>query len=155
MPPFDENIEGIKNNSLKNCRCAIMKVFPDDLLYSREHVWVRVDGDLATIGITDYAQEKLGEILSIELPDADTDVERDEPFGAIESAKAAIELISPVTGEVISVNEDLTDDIGIINSDPHDTGWMIVVDMKDLDELDDLLDSRGYHDFIVQEVEGD
>lgn len=132
-----------------------MKVFPDDLLYSREHVWVRVDGDLATIGITDYAQEKLGEILSIELPDADTEVERDEPFGAIESAKAAIELISPVSGEVISVNEDLTDDIGIINSDPHDTGWMIVVDMKDLDELDDLLDSRGYHDFIVQEVEGD
>lgn len=132
-----------------------MKVFPDDLLYSREHVWVRVDGDLATIGITDYAQEKLGEILSIELPDADTEVERDEPFGAIESAKAAIELVSPVTGEVINVNEDLTDDIGIINSDPHDTGWMIVVDMKDLDELDDLLDARGYHDFIVQEVEGD
>ena len=83
------------------------------------------------------------------------EVERDEPFGAIESAKAAIELISPVSGEVISVNEDLTDDIGIINSDPHDTGWMVVIDMKDLDELDDLLDSRGYHDFIVQEVEGD
>jgi len=132
-----------------------MKVFPDDLLYSREHVWVRVDGDLATIGITDYAQEKLGEILSVELPESDTEVERDEPFGAIESAKASIELISPVTGEVISVNEDLVDDIGIVNSDPHDTGWMIVVEMKDLDELDDLLDARGYHDFIVQEVEGD
>ncbi|MDD5167444.1 MAG: glycine cleavage system protein GcvH [Syntrophales bacterium] len=132
-----------------------MKVFPDDLLYSREHVWVRVDGDLATMGLTDYAQEKLGEILSIELPEMDSEVERDEPFGAIESAKASIELISPVTGDVISVNEDLTDDIGIINSDPHDTGWMIVVEMKDLDELDDLLDSRGYHDFIVQEVEGD
>jgi glycine cleavage system H protein len=132
-----------------------MKVFPDDLLYSREHVWVRVDGDLATIGITDYAQEKLGEILSVELPESDTEVERDEPFGTIESSKAAIELISPVTGEVITVNEDLVDDIGIVNSDPHDTGWMIVVEMKDLDELDDLLDSRGYHDFIVQEVEGD
>jgi len=133
----------------------MMKVFPDDLLYSREHVWLRVDGDLATIGITDYAQEKLGEILSVELPESDSDVERDEPFGVIESSKASIELVSPVTGEVISVNEDLTDDIGIINSDPHDTGWMIVVEMKDLDELDDLLDARGYHDFIVQEVEGD
>jgi len=132
-----------------------MKVFPDDLLYSREHVWVRVDGDYATIGITDYAQEKLGEILSIELPETDSDVERDEPFGSIESSKASIELVSPVTGEVVSVNEDLTDDIGIINSDPHDTGWMIVVEMKDLDELDDLLDGRGYHDFIIQEVEGD
>ncbi|MDQ5984506.1 MAG: Glycine cleavage system H protein [Syntrophus sp. SKADARSKE-3] len=132
-----------------------MKVFPDDLLYSREHVWVRVEGDLATIGITDYAQEKLGEILSVELPESETEVERDEPFGVIESAKASIELISPVTGEVINVNEDLTDDIGIVNSDPHDTGWMIVVEMKDLDELDDLLDARGYHDFIVNEVEGD
>ena len=132
-----------------------MKVFPDDLLYSREHVWVRVEGDLATIGITDYAQEKLGEILSVELPESDTEVERDEPFGVIESAKASIELISPVTGEVINVNEDLTDDIGIVNSDPHDTGWMIVVEIKDIDELDDLLDARGYHDFIVNEVEGD
>jgi glycine cleavage system H protein len=132
-----------------------MKVFPDDLLYSREHVWVRVDGDLATVGITDYAQEKLGEILSIELPETETEVERDEPFGTIESAKAAIELVSPLSGEVISVNEDLTDDIGILNSDPHDTGWMIVIEMSDLDELDDLLDARGYHDFIIQEVEGD
>ena len=132
-----------------------MKVFPDDLLYSREHVWVRVDGDLATVGITDYAQEKLGEILSIELPETETEVERDEPFGTIESAKAAIELFAPLSGEVISVNEDLTDDIGILNSDPHDTGWMIVIEMSDLDELDDLLDARGYHDFIIQEVEGD
>lgn len=132
-----------------------MKVFPEDLLYSREHVWVRVEGDMATIGITDYAQEKLGEILSIDLPEVDSEVERDEAFGTIESAKASVELISPVTGEVISVNEDLQDDIGIINSDPHDTGWMIVVEMKDLDELDDLLDARGYHDFIVHEIEGD
>jgi glycine cleavage system H protein len=101
-----------------------MKVFPDDLLYSREHVWVRVEGDLATIGITDYAQEKLGEVLAVELPEIDAEVERDEPFGAV-------------------------------NSDPHDTGWMIVVEMHDLDELDDLLDARGYHDFILQETDGD
>ena len=132
-----------------------MKSIPDDLLYSREHVWVRVEGDLATIGITDHAQEKLGEILSLDLPEADAYVQRDEPFGSIESAKAVIELISPVSGVVISVNEDITDDIGIINSDPHDTGWMIVIAMSDLDELDDLLDARGYHDFIIQEVEGD
>ncbi|MCX7982870.1 MAG: glycine cleavage system protein GcvH [Syntrophales bacterium] len=132
-----------------------MKVFPDDLLYSREHMWVRVDGDLATVGITDYAQEKLGEIISIELPEADTEIERDEPFGMLESAKASIELISPLSGEIISVNEDLTDDIGILNSDPHDTGWMIVIEMKDPSELDDLLDAQGYQDFIIQEVEGD
>jgi glycine cleavage system H protein len=133
-----------------------MKVFPEDLLYSREHIWVRVEGDLATIGMTDYAQEKLGEVVSIELPEVESDVEQDEPFGTIESsAKGVVELISPVSGEVININDDIGDDIGIINSDPHDTGWMIVVGMSDLVELDDLLDAKGYHDFIAQEAESE
>ena len=132
-----------------------MKTIPDDLLYSREHVWVRVEGDLATIGITDHAQEKLGEIISLDLPAVDSYVERDEPFGSIESAKAVIELISPVSGVVISVNEDITDEIGVINSDPHDTGWMIIVDLEDPEELDDLLDVRGYQEFVIQEAEVD
>lgn len=132
-----------------------MKVFPEDLLYSREHVWVRVEGEIATIGITDHAQEKLGEILSLDLPEADSYVEWNEPFGTIESAKGVVELISPVSGVVISVNEDITDDIGVINSDPHDTGWMIVVEMEDLEELDDLLDTSGYQDFVIQEAEVD
>ncbi len=133
-----------------------MKVFPDDLLYSREHIWVRVDGNLATIGITDYAQENLGEVVSVELPEADSEVERDEPFGTIESsAKGIVELISPVSGDVIHVNEDISDDTGIINSDPHDTGWLIIVEMNDIEELDDLLDVKGYHDFIVREAEAD
>lgn len=132
-----------------------MKVFPEDLLYSQEHVWVRVEGDIATIGITDHAQEKLGEVLSLDLPEADSYVEWNEPFGTIETAKGVIELISPVSGVVISVNEDITDDIGIINSDPHDTGWMIVVEMEDLEELDDLLDVSGYQEFVIQEAEVD
>jgi glycine cleavage system H protein len=132
-----------------------MKVFPDDLLYSREHVWVRVEGDIATIGITDHAQEKLGEVLSLDLPESDSYVEWNEPFGSIETAKGVVELISPVSGVVISVNEDITDDIGIINSDPHDTGWMIIVEMEDLEELDDLLDVSGYQEFVIQEAEVD
>ena len=132
-----------------------MKAIPDDLLYSREHVWVRVEGDIATIGITDYAQEKLGEVLSLDLPEADSYVEWNEPFGSIETAKGVVELISPVSGVVISVNEDITDDIGIINSDPHDTGWMIIVEMEDLEELDDLLDVSGYQEFVIQEAEVD
>ena len=132
-----------------------MKSIPDDLLYSREHVWVRVEEDLATIGITDHAQEKLGEILSLDLPETDSYVERDEPFGSIESAKAAVELISPVSGVVISVNDDITDDIGIINSDPHDTGWMIIVNIDDPDELEELLDTRGYQEFVIEETEVD
>lgn len=130
---------------------ADMKVFPEDLLYSREHKWVRVDGDVATIGITDYAQEKLGEILSVELPEVDTYVERDEQFGSIESTKSVVELISPLSGEVIAVNEDIADDVSILNSDPHDMGWMIVVEMSDMEELDDLLDAQGYLDYIAQE----
>jgi glycine cleavage system H protein len=130
-----------------------MKLFPDDLLYSQEHIWIRVEGNLATIGITDHAQEKLGEIISLELPEDNSSVERDEPFGRIESAKAAIELISPVSGTVINVNEDITDDIGIINSDPHDTGWMIVVELENPEELDDLLDTGEYQEFVTREEE--
>jgi glycine cleavage system H protein len=128
-----------------------MKTFPEDLLYSREHIWVRVDGDIATLGITDYAQESLGEILSVEFPEIDTYIERDEAFGSIESTKAVVDLISSVSGTVVSIHEDVVDDIGIINSDPHDTGWLIVIEMDDMMGLDDLFDARGYHDFIMQE----
>jgi glycine cleavage system H protein len=131
-----------------------MKVFPEDLLYSREHIWVRVDGDMATLGITDYAQESLGEILSIEFPEIDTYVERDEVFGSIESTKAVVDLISSVSGTVVSINEEIIDDIGIINSDPHDMGWLIVIAMDDIVELDDLFDARGYNDFIMQDETG-
>ncbi|PKN67234.1 MAG: glycine cleavage system protein H [Deltaproteobacteria bacterium HGW-Deltaproteobacteria-12] len=132
-----------------------MKIFPEDLLYSREHIWVRIDGDMATLGITDYAQERLGEILSVEFPEIDSYVERDETFGSIESTKAVIDLVSPVSGTIVTVNEDINDDIGIINSDPHDVGWLVVVEIDDMGQLDDLLDSTGYHDFIMQEEETD
>lgn len=133
----------------------MMKVFPDDLLYSREHVWVRVEGDLATIGITDYAQEKLGEVISLDLPETDAYLERDETFGKIESVKAVVELICPLSGVVVSVNEDLPDEIGVVNSDPHDTGWMIVMEIEDPAELDDLLDVKGYQEFLILEAEAD
>lgn len=132
-----------------------MKIFPEDFLYSREHIWLRLDGDMATLGITDYAQESLGEILSVEFPEIDTYVERDETFCSIESTKAVIDLVSPVSGTIVSVNEDINDDIGIINSDPHDIGWLVVIEMDDLEQLDDLLDATGYHDFIMQEEERD
>jgi glycine cleavage system H protein len=132
-----------------------MKIFPEDLLYSREHIWLRIDGDMATLGITDYAQESMGEILSVEFPEVDTYVERDETFCSIESTKAVIDLVSPVSGTIVSINEDINDDIGIINSDPHDIGWLIVIEMDDLEQLDDLLDATGYHDFIMQEEERD
>ena len=122
--------------------------FPKDLLYSREHTWTRIDGDIATVGITDYAQDKLDEVLSVELFPVDSTVEQGEPFGVIESLKVTTELISPVSGEIISVNEDLADDVGVLNSDTYDTGWMIVVEVKDLEELDNLLDAEAYSDYV-------
>ena len=125
-----------------------MIVFPDDLMYSREHTWARVDGNLVTIGVTDFAQEKLGEILHVELPQIDLYMEQDEPFGTIESSKTVTELISPVSGDIVRVNEDLLDDMGVINSDPYDTGWMIVVELRDLSELDNLLNAAEYRDYV-------
>ena len=131
-----------------------MAGFTDDLMFSREHTWVRIDGNIATIGITDYAQEALGEIFSVDLPNVDTYVERDEPFGTIEARKTVAELVSPISGDVIIVNEDLSDDVGIINSDPYNTGWMIVVVMRDTSELDELLDVDEYCDFVEEDEGG-
>jgi len=129
--------------------------FPEDLLYSHDHTWVRIDGDIATVGITDYAQEILGEILSVELFPLDSTVEQGEPFGVIESMKVTTELISPMSGDIISVNDDLTDEVGILNSDPYDTGWMITIATKNLEEADNLLDAEEYAEYIdvTEEVE--
>lgn len=130
-----------------------MKTFPDDLLYSREHIWVAVDGNMATLGITDYAQERLGDVDEVDLPKVDTFVERDEPFGTIESANDVFELVSPLSGEIVNVNEDILDDVTILNSDPYDAGWIVVIEMKDPEELDDLLEIRGYQDYLAREEE--
>lgn len=127
-----------------------MKVFPEDVLYSSEHIWVRVDGSMATIGITDYVQERLGDILSVEFLEADTYVERDETFGSIESVKEVVDLIAPVSGTIVVVNEDIIDDSDIINRDPYDTGWLIIIEMDNLDQIDDLMVASSYHDLITQ-----
>jgi glycine cleavage system H protein len=127
-----------------------MKVLPEDVLYSSEHVWVRVDGSMATIGITDYVQERLGDILSVEFLEADTYVERDETFGSIESVKEVVDLIAPVSGTIVIVNEDIIDDSDIINRDPYDTGWLIIIEMDNLDQIEDLMAASSYHDLITQ-----
>ena len=128
-----------------------MKDFPEDIIYSCEHVWLRVDGNMATIGITDYAQERLGDVLSVEFIETDTYVERDETFGSIESVKEVLDLISPVSGTVVVVNEDILDDVSIINRDPYDTGWLVVIEMDNLEQLEDLLAASSYQDFIAEE----
>jgi len=125
-------------------------LIPADLKYSKEHEWVNVDGDIATIGITDYAQGELGDIVFIELPDIGTKVKYMEPFGTIEAVKAVSDLFSPITGEIIEINILLESDAGIVNSDPYGEGWIIKVKIDDSSDLDQLMDAANYQELIGQ-----
>jgi glycine cleavage system H protein len=119
--------------------------YPGDLKYSKSDEWVRVEGDQATIGITDYAQDQLGDIVYIELPwDASGDVAGEQKFGDIESVKATSELLSPISGTVIKVNEALKDTPELINDKPYDDGWMIVVKIANPSQLDSLMSADQY-----------
>ncbi len=118
---------------------------PDNLKYSKTDEWVRLEGDQATIGITDYAQDQLGDIVYVELPwDGGQAVSLDEKFGDIESVKATSELISPLSGEVTSTNVDLKEHPELINDYPYEKGWMFVVKLADTSQLDQLMDARQY-----------
>jgi len=124
---------------------------PSDLKYSREHEWIRVEGNLVTIGITDYAQEELGDIVNVELPDEGDEIHKDEAFGAVESVKASSEVFSPVSGKIVEVNEPLMDAPEMINEDPYDEGWMVKVELSDSSELDELMDAAAYEQYIKEE----
>jgi len=126
--------------------------FPEDLKYHKEHTWVRVSGKKATIGITDYAQDALGDIVYIDLPEVDAEIAKDSEFSEIESTKATSSVIAPVTGTIIEVNEDLDESPEIINEDPYGKGWIAVVELTDPSELDDLLDGADYERYIEEEA---
>ncbi len=123
-------------------------MIPEDLKYSREHEWVRFEDDIAVVGITDYAQGELGDIVFVELPRVGTKVEFSKPFGTIEAVKAISDLFSPLTGEVTEVNGDLESDSSIINSDPYGEGWIIKIRYSDSEELKGLLSAAEYGAFI-------
>jgi glycine cleavage system H protein len=125
---------------------------PDDLKYHKEHIWVRMSGKKATIGITDYAQDSLGDIVYIDLPETDTDMEANTEIGEIESTKATSSIISPVSGRVVEVNEDLSESPEIINEDPYGKGWIAVIEVEDVSETDDLMDSAEYTKYIEEEA---
>jgi glycine cleavage system H protein len=127
--------------------------FPDDLKYTKEHEWCRVQGNRAVIGITDHAQDQLGDIVYVELPEVGDPVKKGETFGVVESTKAVSELFCPVTGKVVEVNDPLTDAPETINEDPYEEGWMIQVELADAKELAELLDAAGYQKFIQDEAE--
>jgi len=121
---------------------------PKDLKYTDEHEWVLVEGNVATIGITDYAQGELGDIVFVELPNVDDEFKQGDAFGTIEAVKAVSDLFSPVSGKVVEVNEMLEDQPEIINSSPYDEGWMIKIELSDASEVDSLLSVEKYKDQI-------
>ena len=119
----------------------------EGLYYSESHEYVKVEGEFAYVGITDYAQNALGNVVYVDLPEVDDEVEADEDFGAVESVKAASDLISPVTGTVVEVNEALEDEPGLINKDAFEN-WIMKVELSDKSELEDLMDAAAYKAFI-------
>ncbi|MBN2494093.1 MAG: glycine cleavage system protein GcvH [Deltaproteobacteria bacterium] len=126
---------------------------PSELKYTQEHEWVRRDESLLTIGITDYAQTELGDIVNVEFPEEGEHFKKDEAFGAVESVKASSEVFMPVSGKVVEINEPLLDSPEIINEDPYEEGWMIRVEPDDPSELDSLMDAAAYERYVKEESE--
>lgn len=122
---------------------------PQDRKYTRTHEWVRIDGDVVTIGITDYAQEQLGDITYLELPEAGDNVASGEPFGVVESVKAASDVYSPIDGEVVERNEGAVDGPEVINSSPYEGAWLIKVRVTDPGQLDVLMDPTSYDTYAA------
>jgi glycine cleavage system H protein len=118
--------------------------YPDDLLYHSDHDWARVDGDEATFGITWYAQDSMGEVVFFDPPKVGTQVTKDSPYTEVESVKAVSDVIGPLSGEVIAVNDDLSDSPETINEDPYGEGWLVRVKLSDPSEQDSLMDASAY-----------
>jgi glycine cleavage system H protein len=123
----------------------------EDLYYSEDHEWVREEEECLVIGVTDFAQEELGDIVFVELPEVDEEFDKGDSFGVLESVKAVSDTFIPVSGRVIEVNEDLLDNPELINDDPYGEGWLIKIDPADDSELDELLSAEEYADFIEEE----
>jgi glycine cleavage system H protein len=124
---------------------------PQDLRYSKDHEWIRVDGERGTVGITDYAQKQLGDVVFVELPPPGRTLRAGDSFGSVESVKAVSELFSPVSGEVVEINGALQNKPETINTDPHGAGWMIVLKLKDAAELQPLMDAARYEAHVQGE----
>lgn len=127
-------------------------MYPKELKYDREHEWVRVEGGVATIGISDFAQDQLGEVVYIDLPSSGDSVAAGDTFGEIESVKSVSELFSPVTGTIVEVNDALKDAPEVVNEDPYGDGWMIKVELADPAEVDRLMSADEYEAFLAEEA---
>lgn len=127
-------------------------MYPEGLHYSKDHEWIGVDGDKGRIGITNYAQNQLGDVVFLELPEVGKTLKPGEQFGTVESVKAVSELFSPVAGEVVEVNSELTSKPELINEDPHGAAWMLVVQLADPAAVEALMDAKAYQDFVESEA---
>ncbi len=128
---------------------------PEGLKYSKEHEWVLVEDQIVTVGITEYAQEELGDVVYVELPEVGEKMVKDDPFGAVESVKAVSDLYAPISGAVLEVNNTLPDSPEIINEDPYGDGWMIKVEVSNEDDLSDLMSAEEYAEYVDQQKESD
>ncbi|HLK10882.1 MAG TPA: glycine cleavage system protein GcvH [Candidatus Binatia bacterium] len=126
----------------------------DTLKFTEDHLWVRVEGSRAHVGISDYGQNELGEVIAVELPDVGDELEKGEPFGEIESVRTVSELLSPLGGTVTAINSDLDDHPRIVNEDPYHEGWLVEIELADETELEDLMDSDEYEEYASGESEG-
>ena len=121
---------------------------PSELKYTKDHEWIKIDGDIATVGITDFAQSELGDIVYVDVDTLDDTVEQDEVFGTVEAVKTVSDLFMPLTGEVIEFNEALEDSPESVNKDPYGDGWMIKVKLSDTGQIDSLLDAEAYKELV-------
>ncbi len=119
-------------------------VFPQDLKYTKDHEWIRVEGNIGTVGITDHAQSELGDIVYIDIPNPNATLKKGDSFGTIEAVKTVAELYSPVSGKLIEVNNSLNNAPETVNNDPYGDGWIAKIELSDLSELNDLMDSEAY-----------
>ena len=126
-------------------------MYPEDLKYSKEHEWVRLDGDDCVFGITDFAQGELGEVVFVELPEVGESFDAGDEIGTIESVKAVAEVYAPVSGEVVAINEELADAPEKVNDDPHGEGWLVRIKPSSEDALGELMDASAYREFIDSE----
>lgn len=124
--------------------------YPEELFYSKDHEWLKVDGNRGTIGITDYAQDELGDVVYVELPKVGDEFKAGDNFGTVESVKSVSDLYIPVSGKVVEINEELDGAPELVNQDPYGKGWMIVVEMTDPDETSDLMNASEYEAFVKE-----
>lgn len=124
---------------------------PKDLRYSAEHEWMKVEGDKVRIGITDFAQSELGDIVFVELPEVGDDITADEPFGSVESVKTVSELYAPISGKIVEINEDLGDSPEFVNESPYEKAWMIVVEPANMADLENLMTAEKYEEMVKED----